>query len=185
MDEQNNIRQFLQGDADALCELVDVYRRPLYSFILHLTNGRDDTDEIFQEVWIKAIRALPRYQHRQRFSSWLFKIAHRTIIDRFRKTKPLFSFDTISDTLDQPDTADQYTPLKHLADNELGAEIATAVAALPADQREVFLLRMESDLSFKEIARIQHTSINTALARMAYARDKLRQHLEPIYKEIR
>jgi len=185
MDELHQIRQFLQGDADALCALVERYRRPLFSFILHQINGKDDPDEIFQEVWIKAIRALPRYQHRQRFSSWLFKIAHRTIIDRSRKARPfLASFEDMADTLDQPTTADHNTPTRELADRELGHAIAAAVATLPDEQREVFLLRMESNLSFKEIAQIQRTSINTALARMAYALDKLRQRLGLAYKEI-
>ncbi len=174
----------MQGDAEALCALVDKYRRPLFGFILHMTDGKDDAEEIFQEVWIKAIQALPRYQHRRRFAGWLFKITHRVIIDRIRRRKPVMSFQDISDNLNRPETAERVTPFSALADNEVGREIRNAVAALPVEQREVFLLRMESDLSFKEIASIQQISINTALARMTYALGKLRERLGPAYKEI-
>ncbi|MFU8780508.1 MAG: sigma-70 family RNA polymerase sigma factor [Kiritimatiellia bacterium] len=184
MDEDSKIRQFVAGNADALCELVDAHRASLFSFILHMTGGRDDADEIFQEVWIKALQALPRYEHRQRFASWLFKIAHRTIIDRSRRKKNVSSFDHGIENLDLPHTADHRTPFSSLANHELGHTILAAVNRLPDAQKEVFLLRMEADFSFKEIARIQKTSINTALARMAYALEKLRDQLGNTYREM-
>lgn len=184
MDDAQHIKDFLEGNVDALCALVETYRKPLFSFILNMTAGKDDSDEIFQEVWIRAMRALPLYRHRERFSSWLFKIAHRLVIDRVRRKRATVPFDSISDTLDQPHTADHNTPLAALSDSEIGTQIRHAVAGLPHIQREVFLLRMDADLSFKEIARIQKTSINTTLARMSYALDKLRTRLGPVYKEL-
>jgi RNA polymerase sigma-70 factor, ECF subfamily len=184
MDEYCQIQQFREGNAEALCALVDAHQASLFRFILHLTQGRDDADEIFQEVWIKALQALPRYEHRQRFASWLFKIAHRVIIDRSRRKKYATSFDDGIENLDLPHTAEHSTPFHRLANQELGRTIHAAVHQLPAEQREVFLLRMEADLSFKEIAALQKTSINTALARMSYALEKLRARLGQAYREI-
>ncbi len=183
MDDAEHIKQFLQGDANALCAVVDAYRKPLYSFIIHMAGKNDDADEIFQEVWIKAMQALPRYRHKDRFSSWLFKIAHRLIIDRSRKRKLALSPDLESGVLAYSETTTQITPHDQVSDHELGTTIRGAVAELPTLQREVFLLRMDGDLSFKEIARIQNTSINTALARMSYALGKLRERLSSTYKD--
>lgn len=184
MNEEQHIRQFIQGDADALYALVEEYRKPLFGFIISMTEGCDDADEIFQEVWIKAMHALPRYKHQQRFSSWLFKIAHRRIIDRSRKQRPAFSLDKVHDTIDLPGTTTHTTADNVISDQELGHQIRAAVSALPTQQREVFTLRMETDLSFKEIAKIQNTSINTVLARMSYALQKLRELLGPTYREL-
>ena len=183
MDEVEHIERFLQGDANALCALVDAYRKPLFSFIVQMSGG-DDADEIFQEVWMKAMHALPRYRHKDRFSSWLFKIAHRLIIDRSRKRKPVLSPDMESGIQAAPGTISRVTPHDTISDHEIGMQIRAAVATLPPEQRDVFLLRMDGDLTFKEIARIQKTSINTALARMSYALDKLRAHLASTYKEL-
>ncbi len=183
MDESHYIARFREGDAEALSVLVEQYRRPLYSVILNMTGGRQDADEIFQDVWLRAIRALPRYRHKGRFVSWLFKIAHHIIIDRARRERPTLS-------LDHPQVAHQDAGRedRDAADavqaSELGQRIRAAVARLPPEQREVFLLRMETDLPFKEIARIQRTSINTALARMSYALAKLRASLGDAYREL-
>ena len=183
MDDVEHIKRFLQGDANALCVLVDAYRKPLFSFIAQSV-GNNDADEIFQEVWIKAIRALPRYRHKNRFPSWLFKIAHRIIIDRSRKRKLVLSSDIEAGLPANPETAIHSTAYHDLSDQELGQQIRSAVSTLPQTQREVFLLRMDGNLSFKEIATIQGTSINTALARMTYAVEKLQEQLSAVYKEL-
>ncbi len=184
MDEADQIKRFLDGDANALCALVEAYRKPLFSFIMQLTGKENDADEIFKEVWLKAMHALPRYRHKDRFASWLFKIAHRQIIDRSRKRKWLLSSDMESDGHTAPEAASRTTPRDVVLDHELGALVREAVATLPRAQREVFLLRMDANLTFKEIARIQKTSINTALARMSYALEKLRDQLSSTYKEL-
>lgn len=185
MNDADNIKQFLDGDADALCSLIETYRKPLFSFILELAGRDSDADEIFQEVWLKAIHALPRYNHKGRFASWLFKIAHRQVIDRSRKRKWLLFADMGTETAPPlPKAVSHITPTDTLSNYELGCIIRSAVTSLPTEQKEVFLLRMDADLSFKEIANIQKTSINTVLARMSYAKQKLREQLSGLYKEL-
>ena len=80
------LADYRRGDTEALGRLVEQYRRPLYGFILNMTEGREDADEVFQEVWFRALRSLDRYRDR-RFLSWLFRLAHNLIIDRARRRK--------------------------------------------------------------------------------------------------
>ncbi len=179
------IERYLQGDAEALSELVERYRRPLFGFILRMTRKNEDAEEIFQEVWLKAINNLARYRN-DRFLSWLFRITHNLVIDRARRRKPEVSMDDeeTTDRLAYHAGRESASPADALQELDMHGRIRTAVGLLPADQREVFLMRMEADLPFKDIARIQQTSINTALARMSYALDKLRKTLAEDYAQL-
>lgn len=176
-----------EGDSEALGQLVEKYRRPLFGFILRFSEGREDADEVFQEVWVRAIKNMNRYRQKN-LLSWLFRIAHNLMIDRIRRRRSDVSFDT-------PAQAGFPSLVEHLegvipgpdseaGGRELGLRIEAAASRLPPDQREVFWLRMQADLSFKEIAKIQQCSINTALARMQYALSKLRKELAVDYSEL-
>jgi RNA polymerase sigma-70 factor, ECF subfamily len=175
---------YRSGETEALGRLVEHYRRPLYAFILRMMEGHADAEEVFQEVWFRAVKNLVGYRD-DRFLSWLFRIAHNLVIDRVRRTRPTVDLHAHGDEGDDPiqtQLADRRVdPGTAVAGRDLGKRIRAAVAALPPEQREVFQLRMESDIPFKEIARIQRTSINTALARMHYAVRKLRAELKDDY----
>ncbi len=177
------LARYREGDVSALGEMVEFYRRPLFGFILRMTEGRDEADDIFQEVWIRAIRHLDTFKER-RFLSWLFRIAHNLIIDRARKKKPDTSLQEGKEdepTLEERTASPGPSPADEADYADMKSRIRTAVNRLPPDQKAVFLMRMEGDLSFKEIARIQNVSINTALARMHYALDKLKGDLAEEY----
>ena len=185
-DDSHYLARYREGDVAALEALVEKYRRPLFGFILRMTEGRDEAEDIFQETWIRAIRNLQRYRDR-RLLSWLFRIAHNVIIDRSRKKKPACSLQdesheghTPADTLAAPSPP----PDQLSSQSDLDTQLQHAVAALPPEQRRVFVLRMDSELSFKEIARVESIPLNTALARMRYAVDKLRATLAPAYTDL-
>ncbi|MFA7368909.1 MAG: sigma-70 family RNA polymerase sigma factor, partial [Kiritimatiellales bacterium] len=95
MDEEDAqiLAAYRSGDAEALGELVEKYKRPLFGFILRFSGGRDEADEIFQEVWVRAIKNMNSYRHKS-LLSWLFRIAHNLMIDRARRRKPVLSLDT-------------------------------------------------------------------------------------------
>ncbi len=184
--DKEYLARYRDGDVGALGELVEQYRRPLFGFILKMTEGRDEAEDIFQEVWIRAIRHLDTFKER-RLLSWLFRIAHNLIIDRARKRKPdesLQDADTDHMSKEEHMASLAPSPADEMEYAEMKTRIMTAVHQLPSDQKEVFLMRMEGDLSFKEIARIRKVSINTALARMRYALDKLKQELESDYAQL-
>lgn len=189
MDAPENawLAEYRHGNVEALGRLVEHFRRPLFGFILRMTEGRGDAEEIFQEAWLRAIRSLDSYRER-RFLSWMFRIAHNLIIDRARKAKPVVDAAALGageeDPIETRVAAPGVSPAVETTGHDLGRRIAQAVGRLPAEQKEVFLMRVEGDLAFKDIAKIQRTSINTALARMQYALKKLRKELKADYRDF-
>ncbi len=185
--ENEWLAQYRAGDVSALGKLVEFYRRPLFGFILKMTEGHGDAEEVFQEVWFRAIRKLDTYKPKS-FLSWLFRIAHNLIIDQARKQKPAVSLQEKQQegdlSLEERIEAPERGPATNFGGLDLGRRIDEAVQALPEEQREVFLMRTKVNLPFKEIAKIQGTSINTALARMQYALEKLRTSLKDEYEEL-
>ncbi|MDD4736673.1 MAG: sigma-70 family RNA polymerase sigma factor [Kiritimatiellae bacterium] len=184
------LQRYRAGQTEAIGELAEKYRRPLFAYILSMTgHAHSEAEDIFQEVWYKALRNLHKYRS-DKFLSWLFKITHNLIIDRARKRKPDVSLqekrhdadgNSRTELLDTMEDPRQSAPGEQVDQAELGERIKAAVLRLPAEQRDVFSMRMDAGLSFKEIARIQKTSINTALARMQYAVAKLREALQDDY----
>lgn len=187
--ETELLNRYRDGDAAALGALVEKYRRPLFGFITNMMRDGSDADEVFQEVWFKAIRKLSLYRDKN-FGGWLMRIAHNTVIDRSRRRKGLCSLDvgneneegsgSLASVLPSTDPG----PANQVQAGELGRRISEAVALLPPEQKAVFLMRVEMDLPFREISRIQQVSINTALARMHYAVGKLRSVLKDDYEAL-
>ncbi len=183
------INSYLGGDANALEPLVEKYKRPLYSFILKMTEGREDAEEIFQETWFRALKNIHKFKHKN-FLNWLFRISHNLVIDRARRNRRNVSMQSSmvgSDgecTLEDHLAAPGISPAEEVGGNTLGQQISEAVETLSAEQKEVFMLRMYGNVSFKEIAKIQKCSINTCLARMQYALTKLRSILKEEYEEL-
>ncbi|NLX25820.1 MAG: sigma-70 family RNA polymerase sigma factor [Lentisphaerae bacterium] len=182
------INAYLKGDANALEPLVEKYKRPLYSFILKMTEGREDTEEIFQETWFRALKNIHKFKHKN-FLNWLFRIAHNLVIDRARRNSKSVSMQSSfsgeeDNTLEDHLAAPGISPSEEAGGNSLGSKIDGAVQTLSPEQKEVFLLRMYGNVSFKEIAKIQNCSINTCLARMQYALGKLRSILKDEYTEL-
>jgi len=178
--------RYRRGDVEALEVLVARYRRPLYGFILNMIPGGEDADEIFQEVWLRVIRKLDLYRDRN-FRGWLMRIARNIVIDRARRRKPDIALEAVAPDegpvrLAVPD--ERADPARRAEANNLGARLAAAVNTLPAEQKEVFVLRTQAGLSFREIATAQKVSINTALARMQYALTKLRLLMQEEYDDL-
>jgi RNA polymerase sigma-70 factor (ECF subfamily) len=174
------------GDVEALERLVVRHQRSLFGYVLQMTEGRDDPEDIFQEVWLRVIRKAASYR-RGNFGGWLMRIARNLVIDRARRRRPDRSLDEedpqgrpLRDTLPAAGTGAG----AELAAAETGRRIEAALRQLPPVQREVFVMRTQMDLPFREIARIQNVSINTALARMQYALRKLRPLLAEEYEGV-
>jgi RNA polymerase sigma-70 factor (ECF subfamily) len=189
MDQRDDIElvaRYRRGDVAALETLVERYKRQLFGYIVNMTGNAGEADEIFQEAWLKVIRKIHLYRHKN-FFGWLVRITHNVVIDKARRKKPNISLDAESDegTSIGNTLADSGpSPREGIGNEELGRSIAEAVATLPDEQKEVFLLRTQAELPFKEIAKIQGTSINTVLARMQYALTKLRVPLRECYEDL-
>jgi len=182
------VQAYRNGDVEALECLVLRHRRPLFGFIVSMVSNASEADEVFQEVWFRAMRKLSRYRD-QNFKAWVVRIAHNIVIDRIRKQQGVYSLDAGWDEnagacLGTTVPAHGPAPDATAEAGDLGRRIAEAVGALPPEQRAVFVMRVEQELPFREIARIQRVPLNTALARMHYAVKKLRVVLKDDYVAV-
>lgn len=174
------IRAYANGDEKAFETLYYRYRQPLYGYLNNLTGKSCEADEVFSETWQKVIKKLPKYQDNGKFSAWLFRIARNIFIDNLRRNKPeRFVTADAEDSIDLTES-DNYSPDRQLGRGDISSAINAALDSLQPEQKEVFLLREENELSFKEIAEIQECSLGTVLSRMRYALKKLRLFLENV-----
>ncbi|SFS30141.1 sigma-70 family RNA polymerase sigma factor [Lutibacter maritimus] len=172
---------YINGNEKSLEVLILRHKQRIFSFILSKVLDRDLAEDIFQDTFIKVINTLKRgaYNEEGKFLPWVMRIAHNLIIDHFRRQKriPTFKntdeFDIFSVISD-----DVLNIEKQLIKNQILEDVASLVEELPDDQKEVLVMRLFKDMSFKEIAENTDVSINTALGRMRYALINLRKLIE-------
>ncbi|MFQ5752870.1 MAG: RNA polymerase sigma factor [bacterium] len=163
-----------KGDELAFTQLINKFQHSLFTYLLRLSGDRGQAEDLFQETLIRVWRYLPRYRHKNKFASWLFGIAHNVTIDAMRKQKVR---DMISYTADLPECRSSENADAPIMADEIQREFEKVLQSLPQKQRQVFLLRQHSDMSFKEIAAVMHQPLNTVLSHMHYAASKLKQAL--------
>ncbi|MEI7900974.1 MAG: sigma-70 family RNA polymerase sigma factor [bacterium] len=171
---------FAKGDTVAMDQLVARYRSALFSWLLGMTGNRADAEDLFQDVWFRVIRHAERFNDVS-FKAWMWKIARNLLIDFRRKRKPDMSLDVVDDEDDHP-LVDQLTakgtgPAEAVELDDMTKRVMRAVTTLPEVQRDVFLMRVQGDLSFSEIAETLGIPLNTALGRMHDAMTKLKKLL--------
>jgi RNA polymerase sigma factor (sigma-70 family) len=169
---------YRDGDAAAFEALYGRWRGRLYRYLAH--QARDNADELFQEVWMKVVGARGHYEVAAKFSTWLFRIAHNRLIDHFRSRNrgivDLASNPEVdpADDLPAPETE---SPPALLERRETARRILDCLSALPALQREAFLMAEEGGMSLEEIANASGVGRETAKSRLRYALDRLRRCL--------
>lgn len=166
------------GEASAFEILYSRHRGPLFRFMLHQVRDHGTAEELYQDVWQRVITARARYQPDARFSTWLFQIAHNRLTDHWRalQHRPPAPADAEERTIRE---ADPETPERQLSAFEERRRLQLALEELPADQREVVLLRLEQELSLEQIGQITGVGRETVKSRLRYAIDKLRLRLKP------
>ncbi len=173
------VKQFVKGDQSCIEQLIRRYKSKVYTYILLIVKNQHLAEDIFQETFIKVIKSLldGKYKENGKFLSWVIRIAHNLIIDHYRKTKQLntISRDDFEVDIFNSKRFSGITIEDHLINNQINRDIKNLIDELPADQKEVILLRHYCGLSFKEIAEQTNVSINTALGRMRYALINLRK----------
>lgn len=175
------VSNYIRGDESALEVLVTRHKQRIYSFIYSKVFDRDISEDIFQDTFIKVIKTLKRgkYNEEGKFLPWVMRIAHNLVIDHFRKNSRMPKFDNSGD----------FNIFSVISDNSLNAEksiikgqvesdVRRLIDELPEDQKEVLIMRMYKDMSFKEISERTGVSINTALGRMRYALINMRKVIE-------
>ena len=147
-----------------------------------MIKDRDVAEDIFQETFIKAVRVIDegRYTDNGKFLSWILRIAHNQVIDHFRaqrQSKAVTESEAGYDVLGTLRFAER-TVEDSMVSDQIERDVRALVELLPAEQREVVMLRYFSGLSFKDIAEQTEGSINTALGRMRYALINLRRMIK-------
>lgn len=174
------VKLYEEGNDAAFDVLLERHQSHVFNYILGSVHDEDLANDLFQEVFIKAITRIRshRYVESGRFLSWVMRIAHNLIIDTFRRSQ---TFPTISGddpegpmVFNNPDLSDTNIE-NRLVTEQTYSDLAEMVSRLPEAQREVLNMRLYENLSFKEIAAKTNCSINTALGRMHYAVTNLRK----------
>ena len=170
-----------QGDAAAFEQLYARYKHQLYQYCLNSCDNEATANELFQEVWIRVIKARSQFKNDSPFNAWLFRIARNIIIDHYRSKgrKP------VTESIDEPQSQSVATLKSSLLSPEQMAGIQeretllyNALQQLPDVQREAVLLKHIAGMSTAEIATMVETGVETVKSRLRYATSKLRTLLE-------
>lgn len=173
------IALYMEGNDKAFDIVLDRYKDRLFSYIFFIVKDQEMSEDIFQETFIKAIVTIKndRYTANGKFYNWMTRIAHNLIFDHFRSEK---NDNTVScegseyDLLNNANLCDDNIETD-MINMQIIEDLRRMVERLPQNQREIVMMRFYGDLSFKEIAELTGTSINTALGRMRYAILNLRK----------
>jgi RNA polymerase sigma factor (sigma-70 family) len=187
MTDRQLVELYHNGKEEGFEELLKRYKSRVFSKIMMYVKDRAIAEDIFQDTFVRAIHALKdgNYNEEGKFSAWVMRIAHNLCIDYFRNKKKM------------PMTRerDEYNPFDYICNNEKNSEETKVnaeilgdakklLALLPQEQKEIVMMRLYYDMSFKEIADQLDISINTALGRMRYALINLRKMIESNQMEM-
>lgn len=170
--------RYRDGDTQSFEVLYARHKGPLYRYLLRQC-GEASVEELFQDIWLRLIRARDRYTVQAKFSTYLYQIAHNRVIDHYRQhaRAALTSFDEPgTPSLGELPTGED-GPLEKADQGWLLERLLASLARLPAAQREVFLLREEAGLSLEDIAAATGTHRETVKSRLRYAVTKLKRDL--------
>lgn len=178
------LEAYRRGDARAMDRLVERHAGSVYAFARRMLGDGPQVDDLVQEVWLKVLRAglSGGFDGRSRFTTWLFSITRNACLDHARRRR------RAPPEASAPNAADAAAPVDGLVDpgppvldkvarKELSAMLEQAVAALPVEQREVFLLREQTDMTFHEISESLGLPRDTVKSRMRYALGHVRRFL--------
>jgi RNA polymerase sigma-70 factor (ECF subfamily) len=175
------VSEYIQGKEASLSILINRHQQRLFSFIYSKVKDRDITEDVFQDTFIKVIKTLKKgnYNEEGKFLPWVMRIAHNLVIDHFRKTKRMPKFNNTDDfNIFSVLGDDNLNAEKQLIQEQIYSDVRELVNELPEEQKEVLVMRMYKDMSFKEISENTGVSINTALGRMRYALINMRKLID-------
>jgi RNA polymerase sigma-70 factor (ECF subfamily) len=172
MSDAELVRRARDGDPTAFEALVDRHYGDCLRYAFRMLGDRADAEEVVQDTFVRAYRSLRRYRERDQFRAWLLRILINRCRSRAaalrRRLRHLDAFAASRDPV----------PAAPMPNGGFGRAVQRALAALPPDQREAFLLRHLEDLSYDEIARITGAGLSALRMRVKRAREKLAQLLE-------
>ncbi len=177
LNDNELVKLYMGGNEESLAILLQRHKRKIFSSIVIVVKDNQLAEDLFQDTFFKVIQTLKKGQYSEegKFLPWVIRIARNLIIDHFRRAKKMPPVPVYVN--EEGEEVSVFNSLSNDDDNALPAAEATKfrksvrglINELPSDQREVVLMRIYYDMSFKEIAEFTNVSINTSLGRMRYA----------------
>lgn len=177
------IERALTGSQDAYRHLLGQYQRPVFSVIVRMVHDAALAEDLTQETFVKAFRALESFDRNRKFSSWLFSIAHNTTIDHLRRKQvPTVSLEPPESDSERPSlaflaVAADPSPQERLEHSELARVLELAMATLRPEYAEVLTLRFQESLSYEEISDVTGLALGTVKTHLYRARKALAEAL--------
>jgi RNA polymerase sigma factor (sigma-70 family) len=165
------MKAYADGDMEAFEHLYNRHRGPLYRYILRQVQDAATANDLYQGSWEKIIKARAGYKATAPFRAWMYRIAHNHVMDHFRRSRP------VSELPPDEMEADLPGPGQQLLDEQRMSGLHEAVSDLPAEQKDVLLLKLEAGLDLQTIADVTGVNRETAKSRLRYAVGKLRKTL--------
>jgi len=171
MSDEQLMQRYAKGDAQAFDHLYERHRGALYRYFIRQVSETATANDLYQGVWEKIIKARKKYRPSAPFVMWMFRIANNHLVDHYRRLRPAGSIETelLADS--------QADPFQGLVDGEQNQQLKTGIIALPVEQRNTLLLKLETGLKMEEIAEVTGVSRETVKSRLRYAVNKLKRSL--------
>lgn len=180
--DQELINRYLSGNEASLEQLIYRHKSKVFSYILMVVKNKQHADDIFQDTFIKVIHTLKSgsYKEEGKFIQWVMRIAHNLVIDHFRKSRRIPLVESANGEVSVLDNLRIYDESieDKIINEQIHSDVRALIEYLPAEQRDVLMMRHYADMSFKDIAEQTDVSINTALGRMRYALINMRKMIE-------
>lgn len=191
MNDTDLVKLYISGNENALATLLERHQSRIFGSIVMVIKDRELAEDIFQETFYKAILTIKKGQYNEegKFLPWIMRIARNLMIDHFRALKKMPTIPVfINDEGEEVSVFDciktEQNDISNYERSGVKKNIRTLINKLPADQREVVIMRTYYDMSFKEIAEYTNVSINTSLGRMRYALMNLKKMIEESKLEV-
>ena len=169
--DEQLMHRYAKGDARAFDQLYQRHRGPLYRYFKRQVNDATTANDLYQGTWEKIIKARGKYNPGKPYTAWMYRIAHNHLVDHFRRLQPAGNPDT--ENLQD----DKAGLVEELIEGQQREKLKAGIIALPAEQRNTLLLKLETGLKLEDIGRVTGVSKETVKSRLRYAVNKLKQVL--------
>ena len=183
LNDNEIITKVLGGDNQAYAELVNRYQTYVFTLVLRMVRTREDAEEVSQDIFVKAYRALADFRGASKFSTWLYTIVHTTCITFLRKKKlEIHSLDN-EKVFEVADSVDSGFQANQVEQKSKVAMVNRAISLLNPDDAQIITLYYKSEESLEEIAQILGLEANTAKVRLHRARTRLKEKMQTHFSE--
>ncbi len=172
------IEMVKDGDCEAFAPLIERYKMSIYRLVYQMVHNRDDTEDLVQEIFIKAYQGIKTFKSGYKFLPWLSKIAVNHTLNFIKKERKI---DVQPLEWAQNYADNKGDPVQMVKEKMLKEKLAKAMAQLPEEYRVVLVLRIEEQLSYEEISQTLGIPAGTVMSRIARARE----HLRNIFKDLK